>query len=97
MNTVDIRINARLSGHDASRFQRLLHHSGRSASELLREALRAYHTSLFAPKHNPVALLADFVGAGSGPEDLSAHYKQHLGESLAHKLANKPGDDDTGR
>jgi len=98
MNTADVRINARLSGHDAIRFQTLLKQSGRSASELLREALREYHTSRFEPKPDPVELLADFVGAGEGPADLSARYKAYLGDSLAHKLAGYVQDcDDSDR
>jgi len=31
-------------------------------------------------------LLVDFVGAGEGPEDLSACYKRYSGEGLAGKL-----------
>jgi len=86
MNSADIRINARLSGNDAIHFQTLLKQSGRSVSELLREALREYHTSRLAPKRNPTELLADFVGSGEGPEDLSVRYKAYLSEGLAHKL-----------
>jgi len=98
MNTADVRINARLTGHDAIRFQTLLKHSGRSASELLREALREYHASQFAPQRDPVKLLAGFVGAGEGPEDLSAHYKRYLSDDLAHKLRGTVHDrDDTDR
>jgi len=86
MNTADIRINARLSGTDALHFQSLLQQSGRTASDLLRDALREYHASQRSSKRDPVELLADFVGAGEGPEDLSVHYKRYLSEGLAHKL-----------
>jgi len=98
MNTTDVRINARLSGHDAIRFQAMLKQSGRSASELLREALREYHTSRAEPKRDPRELLAGFVGAGEGPADLSARYKAYLGDGLAHKLAGYVQDcDDSDR
>jgi len=86
MSTADIRINARLSGEDAIRYQALVKQSGSSASELLREALRAYQTRQFAMKPDPVELLADFVGAGEGAADLSASYKTYLSDGLAHKL-----------
>jgi len=98
MNTSDVRINARLSGQDAVRFQTLLKHSGRSASELLREALREYHSNRVEPKRDPQELLAGFVGAGEGPADLSARYKAYLGDDLAHKLAGHVQDcDDSDR
>jgi len=86
MNTADVRINARLSGADAIRFQALLKQSGRTASDLLRDALREYHASQRTPRRDPVELLVDFVGAGEGPEDLSARYKRYLGDGLADKL-----------
>jgi len=86
MTTADFRINARLSGQDAIRFQTLLGQSGRSASDLVREALREYHDRQHTPVRDPVTLLADFVGAGEGPPDLSARYKSYLSDALAHKL-----------
>jgi len=94
MDTAEVRINARLTGHDAIRFQTLLKHSGHSASELLREALREYHAHQFAPRHDPVELLSDFVGAGEGPEDLSVRYKRYLSEDLAQKLRGYVQDSD---
>jgi transcriptional regulator with XRE-family HTH domain len=82
----DIRINARLSGEDAARFQELLERSGLSASDLLRDALREYHTSRARPARDTLALLAGYIGAGEGPEDLSAHYKSYLTETLENKI-----------
>jgi len=94
MNPNDIRINARLSGQDAIHFRAMLEQSGRSASDLLREALREYHASQLGPRREPVALLADFVGAGEGPEDLSSRYKHYLAEGLADKLHGAVHDHD---
>ncbi|MDR2240739.1 MAG: ribbon-helix-helix domain-containing protein, partial [Zoogloeaceae bacterium] len=74
----DIRINARLTGADAARFQELLDSSGISASELLRSALHEYHRAHIRSKRNPLDLLAGYVGAGDGPQDLSANYKSYL-------------------
>jgi len=83
----DVRINARLSGDDAARFQELLEKSGLSASDLLRAALREYHATHVRPSRDPLALLAGFIGSGEGPEDLSARYKDYLTESLENKIS----------
>ena len=82
----DVRINARLSGDDAARFQELLEKSGLSASDLLRTALREYHAAHVRPSRDPLALLTGFIGSGEGPEDLSARYKDYLTESLENKI-----------
>jgi uncharacterized protein YciW len=82
----DIRVNARLTGADAARFQELLDGSGVSASELLRAALRQYHRERVRGKRKPLDLLAGYIGAGAGPQDLSAHYKAYLTETLEHKM-----------
>lgn len=74
----DIRINARLTGEDAARFQELLEQSGRTASELLCEALREYHAARRRPAgRDALQLLARFTGGGEGPEDLSGRYKTY--------------------
>lgn len=86
MTSADIRINARLTGPDAARFQELLDRSGGSASDLLRDALREYHAAHVRPRRDPLDLLAGYIGAGEGPEDLSASYKDYLTEALEHKL-----------
>ncbi|MDR0577177.1 MAG: ribbon-helix-helix domain-containing protein [Candidatus Accumulibacter sp.] len=84
--TSDIRINARLSGADAARFQELLEISGLSTSDLLRDALREYHASHARPARDALTLLAGYIGAGEGPEDLSARYKDYLSEALEEKI-----------
>ncbi|MCL1825621.1 MAG: ribbon-helix-helix domain-containing protein [Betaproteobacteria bacterium] len=82
----DVRINARLSGDDAARFQELLESSGLSASDLLRAALREYHAAHARSSRDPLALLTGFIGSGEGPEDLSVRYKDYLSESLENKI-----------
>ncbi|GHU35500.1 hypothetical protein AGMMS50256_30800 [Betaproteobacteria bacterium] len=82
----DIRINARLSGADATRFQELLSSSGLPASDLLRDALREYHAVHVWAQRDPMTLLAGYIGAGEGPEDLSARYKNYLTEALEEKI-----------
>jgi hypothetical protein len=82
----DLRINVRLSGEDATCFQELLESSGMSVSDLLRVALREYHTAHARPARDPLSLLAGFIGSGEGPKDLSTRYKQYLSESLETKI-----------
>ncbi|MDR0776902.1 MAG: ribbon-helix-helix domain-containing protein [Azonexus sp.] len=82
----DVRINARLTGADAARFQELLASSGVSASELLRAALREYHRAHTRSKPRPLDLLAGYIGAGEGPQDLSANTKSYLTEALERKM-----------
>ncbi|MFT4178567.1 MAG: hypothetical protein QM612_03775 [Thermomonas sp.] len=86
MSSTDVRINARLTGEDALRYQQLLERSGGSASDLLRDALREYHAAHLRPKRDPLALLAGYIGAGDGPEDLSSNYKAYLTEALEDKI-----------
>jgi len=86
MQSADIRINARLTGEDAARFQTLLKQSGYSASQLLRVALRDYHQRQSSAPPDPRELLSGFVGAGIGAEDLSQNYKTYLSASLTDKF-----------
>lgn len=87
MNPPDIRINARLTGDDATRFRELLASEGVSASELLRAALRDYHRSRSRPAVDVLAVLDrnGYLASGDGPEDLSDRYKSHLAEALEDK------------
>ncbi|MDR3322760.1 MAG: hypothetical protein LBS89_00950 [Zoogloeaceae bacterium] len=83
-----VRINARLSGQDALHFRELQHLSGRSSSDLLRDALREYHATHVRAQRDPLALLAGYIGAGDGPEDLSSRYKAYLDEALDNKVSH---------
>jgi hypothetical protein len=86
VTSADVRINARLTGADAVQFQELLDSSGVSASELLRVALREYHRAHVRSKRKPLDLLAGYIGAGEGPQDLSANYKSYLAQALERKI-----------
>lgn len=92
----EIRINARLTGEDARRFRELQKREGRSASDLLRDALREYHATRTRPRIDAAALFAStgFVGGGEGPADLSTRYKDHLTEALEDKLPLRVQDPD---
>jgi hypothetical protein len=94
MTTPEIRINARLTGEDAKRFRELQKRENLSASDLLRDALREYHVARARPRADAAKLLAGFVGAGDGPADLSARYKDYLTEALETKLPLRVQDGD---
>jgi hypothetical protein len=88
MSTEDIRINARLTGDDARHFIELQElEGGRSASDLLRDALREYYVAHAKPRPSAFALMraSGFIGGGDGASDLSSNYKKYLGESLDKK------------
>jgi hypothetical protein len=98
----EIRINARLTGEDARRFRELQRREGLSASDLLREALREYHSAHFRPRADAAKLLAaaGFIGGGEGPADLSTYYKSYLADALEEKLPlriSEPSPDDPRR
>jgi hypothetical protein len=84
--TSDVRINVRLTGADAQRFQQLLDASNAPVSELLRAALREYHRAHIPARRNPLELLAGYIGSGEGPLDLSANYKSYLTDALQTKI-----------
>lgn len=87
MISPEVRINARLTGIDAERFSELLEREGKSASELLRAALREYHARHVSAGPDPEQVLAShgFVAGGEGPADLSARYKDYLDDALEAK------------
>ena len=99
MATPDLRINARLTGEDAQRFRELQKREGLSASDLLRNALRAYHAARARPRVHARTLLdaSGFVGGGEAPSDLSTRYKDYLTDALEHKLPLRVQDGDLPR
>jgi len=102
IDTSEIRINARLTGEDARRFRELQRREGLSASDLLRDALREYHSTHTKPVRDAASILdaSGFLGGGEGPEDLSTRYKSYLTETLEEKLplrVQEPDPDDPRR
>ena len=84
------RINARLDDETASRLERLQEKTGKSASAILKEALRQYLDSVEGPARPYDALLASgFIGSGTGEPNLSTDYKRILTESLARKHGSR--------
>lgn len=90
----ELRINARLTGEDARRFRELQKREGLSASDLLRDALRAYHAERTRTRVSAVTLFSasGFVGGGEGPADLSERYKDYLTEAFESKLPTRVHD-----
>ncbi|HJT97100.1 MAG TPA: ribbon-helix-helix protein, CopG family [Rhodanobacteraceae bacterium] len=98
----EIRINARLTGEDARRFRDLQRRTGASASDLLRDALREYHSARSKPRNDAAKLLraSGFLGGGEGPADLSTRYKSYLTDAIEEKLplqVSEPKPDDPRR
>ncbi|MDR0996595.1 MAG: hypothetical protein LBL69_02910 [Zoogloeaceae bacterium] len=84
MSASAIRVYADLSAAEAARFQKLQQSCGLGPSELLRAALREYQAA-HAPASalsRPETLLASYVGCEEGDADLSARYKEYLGEAF---------------
>lgn len=87
MPTPPIRINARFTDDDARRFRELQKLEKRSASDLLREAVREYHARRIKPGRSAyeIAEAHGLIGCFDGPQDGSTRYKQILADSLAKK------------
>lgn len=79
-----MRINARLDDEVARQLETLCRVTGLPRSEVLREALRRYHTEIAAGDERPGPRIraAGLVACGDGPEDLSDRYKTYLGDDL---------------
>ena len=78
------RINARLPPELASKLSELRRRTGKSTTDLLREALEGYYDASRATDE-PARLLGEFVGCAEGPRALSSRYKAELVRSLERK------------
>jgi len=79
------RINARLDEQSAQQLGELTAGTGRSVSQVLREAIAAYHVQL-VPQRKPASRFLALAGAGrSGRSDVASNVKAHLSEILEHK------------
>ena len=81
------RINARLDDELAAQVEELRRLTGKTFTELVEAALRAYYAQLHEASARPAAAFrrAGFVGVGAGPRNLSRDYKKHLSASLGRK------------
>ena len=92
---MDERINARLDDESARRLGELTTGTGKSVSEVVREAIAVYHAQVIKPR--PKSRFLALAGTGrSGHTDTSVNYKQVLLESLERKYGLKPVPDRPG-
>lgn len=72
------RVNARLDAEESELLERARAQTGKSTSAIIKEALRLYCADL--PRESPLEIFTrhGVVGAVSGPEDLSANYKDRI-------------------
>jgi hypothetical protein len=86
-NTNAARINARFTGEDARRFKELQLKTRQSASAVLREAVRRYHSQEVKPRRSAYEIMMEsgLIGAFEGPEDLSTNKDKYLTEALRKK------------
>lgn len=79
------RLNARLDVASAQRLAELTRGTGKTVSEVVREAIGAYHAQMVAARKQPLRLLALAGTVASGRSDLSTGYKALLHESVKAK------------
>ena len=80
------RVNARLEEELLARLSRTARLTGKTMTEMVREALERYVADA-RPEQDPLGALRDagFVGCAEGPVELSSEYKTLLGATLGKK------------
>jgi len=75
-----MRINARLNDEYQEKLRLLQAQTGKSASEVVRDALELYYEARCQHKQNKVLILKQtgFIGVAEGHVDLSENYKSLL-------------------
>ncbi|MEO8905367.1 MAG: hypothetical protein ABI627_27930 [Polyangiaceae bacterium] len=81
------RLNARLDPELERKLSYLCRRTGLATSAVVRASIERYYDAVCTEGVDARAVLqaTGFIGSGSGPEDLSERYKEHLLESLATK------------
>ena len=81
------RLNARLDPELERKLSYLCRRTGLALSDVVRSSIERYYEAVCTEGVDARAILeqAGFIGSGTGPEDLSERYKEHLLESLARK------------
>ena len=82
-----MRINARLDDEQSRKLEYLRTVTGRTVSDLIKEALEHYYAEVTAKPVRAVEVLrrTGLIGCAEGDPDLSSDYKRHLADSLAAK------------
>jgi hypothetical protein len=85
--TVNERVNARLDEETRHKVEYIKQRTRNGVSEIIVASLDLYYRTLKKSELSAAEILrsSGFVGCGTGPEDLSENYKQHLTRSLAKK------------
>ena len=81
--------SVRLDAETEALLRRLAHLSGRTKSDVLREAVvrLSREQEALSPADGPYALISDLVGiARGGPDELARHHKQAFREKLANRI-----------
>ena len=78
------RINARLDPDLARKIETLRRQTGQSMTEIVKASLESYYVEVTGARR-PAELLAELIGSGVGPRDLSVTYKSELTRSLSKK------------
>jgi hypothetical protein len=81
------RINARLDDDLAAQLEELRRLTGKTLTELVEAALRAYCAQLGQAPKAPYEVFrkSGFIGTGRGPRHLARDYKRELTKSLGRK------------
>jgi hypothetical protein len=80
------RLNARLDPASARRLAELSIGTGKTVSEVVREAIGVYHAQMVAARKGPARLIALAGTLTSGRNDLSTRFKALLDDSIAAKV-----------
>jgi hypothetical protein len=78
------RINARIDAELARKIESLKELTSKSTTEIVKDAIEAYHRQLVADR-GAAQLLDGFIASGEGPSDLSSNYKAELTLALGRK------------
>jgi hypothetical protein len=81
------RINARIDDELSRQIEELRRRSGKTATEIIEAALRAWTREQLGGQPSPAEVFAStgFIGVAEGPRDLARNAKKHLADSLKRK------------
>lgn len=81
------RVNARLDDATAKKLAELRRRTGRSTSEIVRDALDNFYRERVTEDRDAAAILREtgFVASAGGSGGLSTQYKREIARSLARK------------
>lgn len=86
-----MRVNARLDGDRAHKFNYIRQHTNQGVSEIVKAAIDLYYERLRQESPKPLQLLqqAGLIGCADADPDLSVNYKKYLTESLNEKYGDR--------